>query len=321
MPDSGEPLHPVEGLLSHPPRPARLLTDAQIREAADRIGLLGGGYDPAAARYASYELHASRFIRRMTSVHGRLAYTDDEATGDDIVMGPRETVWIYSAESINLPDYIHADVQALGQLFAAGLCAGNTYVDPGSTGPIYLAITNLHDRAVRLPVGCGLARVQFFILGDRVNTVHGGPDTRRPLFVKFDEPGKPSHGHHAPDLTDVSQRLNHLESQVPNEEAIVRSLALLRASAVARTLWVVALAVLAAGVLSLTPALRHSPLPLRVVLVTAGACVATLAAGRTFFGGSVREWVEAAEARFAQHLEKKYVRELGIERSAVESSR
>jgi len=67
-------------------------------------------------------------------------------------------------ESINLPSNMLALVTAPGQLFAAGLAAGSTYVDPGSQGEIHVSLTNLTQKIVRIPVGCLIARAMFFVL-------------------------------------------------------------------------------------------------------------------------------------------------------------
>lgn len=180
-PTSDSSPHPIGHVLSRQPRPCSLLNDEQIRDFVAATSLIGGGYLPAAARYASYELHASDVVQRLSVKEGATAYVDMDPHDGCIVIPPRTTVRVYSSESINLPNYMFADVTVLGQLFGAGLSAGSTYVDPGSSGEIYIALTNLNDCSLRIPVGSPLARVQFFVLGDPAQASHGGPESRRPI--------------------------------------------------------------------------------------------------------------------------------------------
>lgn len=311
MPESG---HPIDAILTPPPGPARLLTDRQIRDAVEKLGMIGA-FDPTAAKYASYELHVSRVVRRLVPINGLAAFVEDEAQGDQIVIEPGATVLVYSEESINLPPYIHASVQAIGQLFAAGLCAGNTYVDPGSRGAIYIAITNLLHRQVSLPVGCALARVQFFVLGDPVSTVHGGPETRRPAYVRYEE--LPSHADETPleggDLDALQGRILQLEDDHLRRRAVIERHAREHAKAVSRSVWLVALLALLAGGLSVTPLLDNSPSALRYVLRVAAVVAAALGLARVFFGGSVKDWLAMLDAKYYRRVVRRYLARAGFE--------
>lgn len=181
--------HPIDAYFRAPPNAARMLTDAQIKEAAQRIHLIGGGYDPNSAKYASYELHASDFAEKLTYDHEMTGHIELQVTGDYIIIDPSTTIKLYTAESINLPPYLWAMVIVLGQLFSAGLAAGSTYVDPGSSGEIYISLSNLTRRPIKIPIGAPIARVHFFVLGDSVETPHAGPASRRPVRLRVGEVG------------------------------------------------------------------------------------------------------------------------------------
>jgi deoxycytidine triphosphate deaminase len=167
---------------------AHILTDIQIREEVERIGLIGGEYRPESARYASYELHASEYVEKLVYDQEVTGHVEMPTNENEIVLEPGITVKVYTAETINLPANMLALVIALGQLFAAGLAAGSTYVDPGSRGEIYISLTNLTGRSVRIPVGCPIARAMFFILGSPVETLHGGPKSRRRIRLRVAPP-------------------------------------------------------------------------------------------------------------------------------------
>ena len=167
---------------------SHILTDIQIREAIAAIGLIGGPYKLESARYASYELHASDYAEKLVYDDEVTGHVEMPLRGSEVVIEPGCTVKLYTAETINLPSNILSLVVALGQLFAAGLMAGSTYVDPGSRGEIYISLTNASPRAIRIPVGCPIARAVFFVLGSAVEIQHGGPETRRRIGLRVGPP-------------------------------------------------------------------------------------------------------------------------------------
>jgi len=167
---------------------SHILTDAEIRQAVDEIGLIGGDYKPEYAKYASYELHASEYAEKLVYVNEITGHVEMPTQGDEISIEPGSTVKLYTSETINLPGNMLAQVIALGQLFAVGLSAGSTYVDPGSRGEIYLSLTNVTNRALRIPVGCPIGRAVFFALGSYAQVQHGGPETRRGIKLRVGVP-------------------------------------------------------------------------------------------------------------------------------------
>ena len=171
-----------------------ILTDAQIRQTVQEIGLIGGDYKPESAKYASYELHASEYAEKLVYDNEITGHVEMPGQGNEIIIEPGSTVKLYTAETINLPANILAQVIALGQLFAAGLSAGSTYVDPGSQGEIYISLTNMTARAIRIPIGCPIARAVFFVLGSSAQVQHGGPETRRRIRLRVGMPPPPTTG-------------------------------------------------------------------------------------------------------------------------------
>lgn len=167
---------------------AHILTDIQIRQAVQEIHLITGKYEPDSARYASYELHASDYAEKLVYDNEVTGHVEMPTHDNEIVVEPGTTIKLYTAESINLPANMLALVMALGQLFAAGLAAGSTYVDPGSQGEIYISLTNLTQKDIRIPVGCPIARAMFFVLGSPVETRHGGLNTRRQMKLRVSTP-------------------------------------------------------------------------------------------------------------------------------------
>ncbi|MGC9540165.1 dCTP deaminase domain-containing protein [Streptomyces sp. UG1] len=172
--DSG----PQQGVL-----PAGILTDEDIISYANQYDLIVP-FDPENAKYASYELHASANAQILI-YHGEVtAHAPLPPVNGELIIEPGATVRIDTAESIRLPDNVMANIIGLGQLYACGVTVANTYVDPGSRGPIYLAVTNLGRRTVRIPVGEPIGRAQFHLLGRAVRTAHPGPVYRRSIQLR-----------------------------------------------------------------------------------------------------------------------------------------
>ncbi|MCK9899270.1 hypothetical protein MXD63_04145 [Frankia sp. Cpl3] len=161
-----------------------MLTDEQIRHAAEDFGLITGAYDSDSAKYASYEVHASAVVEKLIYDGEYTGHVEYGVSDNEIVIEPGATLKIYTAEHLNLPPYLYAEVIVLGQLFSSGIAAGNTYVDPGSTGPIYLSMTNVSPRALRIPIGEPIGRAQFYTLQRPVLRAHPGPQARRELRLR-----------------------------------------------------------------------------------------------------------------------------------------
>lgn len=152
------------------------LTDHQITSLLESgKGFTTGTWERNQVRHASYML-------RLGSAHRRVQRSiDDEDNnfsvvslqqGQDLSIPPRSTALLYSIEQFLLPPEIMIFTVARGLLQAEGLAPSNTYADPGFTGSLYTAVTNLTDREVRIPYGSTIARVFFYRLSQPVTNVY-----------------------------------------------------------------------------------------------------------------------------------------------------
>jgi deoxycytidine triphosphate deaminase len=150
-------------------KPVALLNDNQIREAIETHGILINPsiyYVPEAAKYSSYEVHAAAEVGRVDFLEDGELEEKVKSQTREIMINPGDTVRLFTAEHFYLPADVFATVTALGQLYAAGLTVGSTYVDPGTSYRIYLSVSNVSDRPVSIPAGAPIGRAQFFVLGE-----------------------------------------------------------------------------------------------------------------------------------------------------------
>ena len=155
-------------------KPVALLNDSQIREAIEKHKLLINpdiSYSPEAAKYASYEVHAAAEVGRVDFLEDGELEEKVKSQTREIVISPGDTVRLFTAEHFFLPADVFATVTGLGQLYAAGLTVGSTYVDPGTSYRIYLSVSNVSERAVVIPAGAPIGRAQFFVLGEPASTL------------------------------------------------------------------------------------------------------------------------------------------------------
>lgn len=193
--------------------PAAALVDWQIKQAVDDSELIIEGYHPEAAKYATYEARASNYVQRLAYNGDRTMHVTDRAVDGSIWIASGETVKLYTIEVFNLPDDMYAVVTGLGQLYACGLSIGSTYVDPGSRGAIYLAVTNVSPVAVCLPVGIPIARFQFWRLGETPTRKHLGHQARRRIELTT-RAGGSRRGRPADDLSQLQRKVSRLGATV-----------------------------------------------------------------------------------------------------------
>lgn len=172
---------------------AAVLVDWQIDAAVRDSALITEAYEGSSSRYATYEVHASDLIEALDHSDGSTVHVRKRIRDGKIWIKPKKTLKVYTTEVINLQDDMYATVTGLGQLYACGLTIGSTYIDPGSRGAIYLAVSNISDHEVCIQVGSPIARVQFWRLSDVPTTKHPGHQARRriELDVRLPDPGKP----------------------------------------------------------------------------------------------------------------------------------
>ncbi len=198
-----------------PLKPTAQLTDRQIRVAIEELGILIDRetfYDPTHAAYASYEVHASGdvgTIDYLTAGEGLREHRTPAGLDGRIRIPPGATVRLFTKEVFELPPDVYAEVIGLGQLYAAGLSVGSTYVDPGTRNRIYLSVSNVSDAEVVIPVGFPIGRAQFYVLGDRAERLKRGSWRDIPY-----ERGEASPRALAKDLNDVRAEIQILRGEL-----------------------------------------------------------------------------------------------------------
>jgi deoxycytidine triphosphate deaminase len=163
-----------------------LLTDVDIR-AALSAGFLfqDGTYAVENAKYASYEIRVGPLFEVLRFEGSMVSHLPKEIGQDDVIpIPPGATVLITAEEMFRIPTDVFAKVTTVGQIFASGLAAENTFADPGYDGPLYVTVSNISTRTLSLKKGDPLGRVEFHRLSQPVGKPHPGYQGRRPSFVR-----------------------------------------------------------------------------------------------------------------------------------------
>jgi deoxycytidine triphosphate deaminase len=162
-----------------------LLTDGDIKDAV-RNGFLfeQAGFTEQNAKYASYEIRVGRQYEVLRFEGDDIVHVPKEVVqGSSIDIPPGSTCLIVAEEIFRIPTNIFAKVTTLGQVFASGLAAENTFADPGYTGPLYITMTNVSSRILSLKQGDPLARVEFHKFQHNPHRTHVGFQGRRKSFI------------------------------------------------------------------------------------------------------------------------------------------
>jgi deoxycytidine triphosphate deaminase len=104
--------------------------------------------------------------------------------GHDVVICPGEVMIIQTQERFKVPDDVRGLVAPKGKVTNLGLTIPTTYVDPGFTKPLFLAVANAGPRAVRLESGSAIAKVELQRLGGSVAEPWDGQTPAWALFHK-----------------------------------------------------------------------------------------------------------------------------------------
>ncbi len=199
------------------PGPPRLLTDWEIAEACRTHRLVTvdgeGAHSELSTRvrHCSYELTVSNRVQILVDNRDRTMHQDHDVETDGFWVPAGATVRVFSREVLELPKCVFAQCVGLGQLFSAGVIVGSTYVDPGSKGAIYLSMTNVGHRAVRIREGQPLARGFFHVLGADVEKPHPGAGGRRKIVYELGQTPSRTSG---ADGGELRERLKSLELQL-----------------------------------------------------------------------------------------------------------
>jgi deoxycytidine triphosphate deaminase len=162
-----------------------LLSDRDIKDAVRRGYLFEqSGFSESNAKYASYEIRVGHQYEILKFEGDDVVHVPKElADGGSIDIPPGSTFLIVAEEIFRLPTNIFAKVTTVGQVFASGLAAENTFADPGYTGPLYITLTNVSSRILSLKQGDPLARVEFHKFQHIPEKTHVGFKGRRRSFI------------------------------------------------------------------------------------------------------------------------------------------
>jgi deoxycytidine triphosphate deaminase len=162
-----------------------LLSDRDIKEAV-KSGFLfeQRGFNSDSAKYASYEIRVGRQYEMLKFEGDNVVHVPKELElGSSIDIPPGATFLIVAEELFRIPINVFAKITTLGQVFASGLAAENTFADPGYTGPLYITMTNVSSRILSLKHGAPLARVEFHKFEHTPERTHIGFRGRRKSFI------------------------------------------------------------------------------------------------------------------------------------------
>jgi deoxycytidine triphosphate deaminase len=122
--------------------------------------------------------------RNVNSTHQERPAYNVTKNGDikALVVNPWQSCLIRTREQIAMPDNVQGKVLARGQLFQKGLIVESTYIDPGFRSSedrpgVHLMVFNTTQKAVTLPVGMPVARLELLRLAKVVSNPHGGAAT------------------------------------------------------------------------------------------------------------------------------------------------
>jgi deoxycytidine triphosphate deaminase len=171
-------------------QPACILTDQEIREAVSRGYLIEEHFNIDSAKHSSYEAHFSSAAEILEYAGDRTTHGPHAPVNGMIVIPEGATVIVYSHELFRIPRNVLCRVTVLGQLFTCGISAGNTYIDPGYNGQLYISMTNVSPMTLRLPIGSPLARVEFYRLGTPARFPHPGMTGARDIELEYSKSGE-----------------------------------------------------------------------------------------------------------------------------------
>jgi deoxycytidine triphosphate deaminase len=154
--------------------PTGFLTDSQIEYYLSRGQLVvRNTWVRESVRHASYMIRLGNRVEvarasKANADERRDFVVQDLNSGDYLELNPGDTAKLFSLEHLVLPSDILAFTVARGLLFFESLVPENTYADPGFTGQLYVTVTNLSHRIIRLYYADPIARIFFFKLSATV---------------------------------------------------------------------------------------------------------------------------------------------------------
>lgn len=162
--------------------PIGMLVDTDIQRAINQLFSQNQSIDNA--KYSTYEMLLDRGYKKVVyNENGQLQKIDISNSDGSVSASPGETIVVYSKERFTIPENVYARVNTVGQIFISGFSAENTYIDPGYSGPVGIALVNNSNRILTIHEGAPLARVEFIKLHNKPHKIHGGSGGVRPSTV------------------------------------------------------------------------------------------------------------------------------------------
>lgn len=168
-----------------------LLNDRQIRDSIARGFLFSSATcDVSKIKQATYEIRVSKDYHKVSYKDGQPNFSPEEVKeGGTIIIEPGQTIKVLAKEVFHVPANVYARINAVGQIFSAGIAAENTYADPGFNGQVYITLSNISARRLSIKPDDPLARVEFHKLEEPVETPHSGQTGIRKNFVIVETDG------------------------------------------------------------------------------------------------------------------------------------
>ena len=165
-----------------------VLSDRDIRAAADRGDIVIRPLDPADIQPASVDLHLDRRFRVFRN--NRYPYIDVRHAQPDLtellevrddepfILHPGEFVLGQTLEWVELPDDLLAHLDGKSSLGRIGLLIHSTagYVDPGWKGTLTLELSNVANLPIALYFGMKIGQISFVRMTSPVERPYGSPE-------------------------------------------------------------------------------------------------------------------------------------------------
>jgi deoxycytidine triphosphate deaminase len=110
---------------------------------------------------ASLDVHLARATKLTDSGQDEVIIPE----GQNVVICPGEVMIVETEERFRVPYDARGLVAPKGKVTNLGLTIPTTYIDPGFTKPLFLAVANAGPRAVELEAGSPVAKVEMQRLG------------------------------------------------------------------------------------------------------------------------------------------------------------
>jgi deoxycytidine triphosphate deaminase len=177
-----------EWLLEHPEvsvsAPGCVLTDTDWRTLHGRGLVVERSISGVAAEIvvqeASLDVHLATATKLTDEGEKEVVFV----AGQSVVICPGEVMIIETQERFKIPDDARGLVAPKGKVTNLGLTIPTTYVDPGFTKPLFLAVANAGPRAVELESGSAIAKVELQRLDAPVADPWDGQSPAWSVFAK-----------------------------------------------------------------------------------------------------------------------------------------